>query len=357
MVQSQSVTPFDQADIVPLMSADEARECVSRINGHMNSARAELLRLYEGRGWAALGYASWRECATAEFGGHERELYRALEAAQVEQNIRPLLTNLSNPAESHLRPLAKLTPIEQPAVWRRAQDIAADDGERLKARHVEQAVKEWKDGDDDPDGALDPPMELEQVADQFPEELTETDRELLATTTPTVAPPRINAGMFTSATPEWYTPRHIIDRVLRVFGGEIDLDPCSNSADPGEANVPANDYYTALTDGLAQQWHGRVYMNPPYGDEVSQWVARLTEAYEGGEIDEAIALLPARTDTNWFRPLGDHVIAFIRGRLRFSGAENSAPFPSVVVYLGPDRDGFTKAFEDVSNFILRNVKA
>ncbi len=151
---------------------------------------------------------------------------------------------------------------------------------------------------------------------------------------------------YSSKKKEWYTPRHIIDRVIQVFG-EIDLDPCSNSSDPGEANVPANDYYTQSSDGLAQQWHGRVYMNPPYGDEISAWVSRVTQAYRDSEIAEAIVLLPARTDTAWFQPLFDYPICFVRGRLKFSGAENSAPFPSAVVYLGEDVALFSEQFGDI----------
>lgn len=339
MVQSQSLERFD---VVPLMTADEARECVVRINGHMNSARAELLRLYESRGWVALGYASWRECVVNEFDKSKTTLYQELEAAQIEQRISAN-GGIGLIPERQLRPLGGLTPIEQPAAWQRAQEIAEDSGERLSSRHVEQAVEEMAsrlvivprttentdligDGVDD---AVDPPMEPAQVAD--------------------LPPSRINAGLFTSATPEWYTPRHIIDRVLKVFDGEIDLDPCSNSLDPNEANVPAGDYFTAELDGLSRerQWHGRVYMNPPYGDEIPQWVDRLVQAKEGDEIDEAIALLPARVDTNWFQPLWAYELCFVKGRLRFSGAENSAPFPSVVVYLGPDVEGFKRHFREI----------
>src|SRR5262249_22189636 len=97
-------------------------------------------------------------------------------------------------------------------------------------------------------------------------------------------------------------------------------------------------------------------MNPPYGDEIAIWVDRLIQAYEGEEIVEAIALLPARTDTKWFQSLTeieDYVLCFVTGRLRFSGAENSAPFPSVVVYMGPDVELFKKYFEGVIGFCVR----
>src|SRR5205807_1142448 len=49
------------------MTRDEARQCVERINHHLDEARALLLDLYEREGWRALGYASWRECVAGEF--------------------------------------------------------------------------------------------------------------------------------------------------------------------------------------------------------------------------------------------------------------------------------------------------
>lgn len=316
MVQ-HTVEPF-AATVVAVMNADEARLCVTQINSHMNGARVLLLKLYEGRGWAALGYASWRECVVNEFDASKTHLYRELEAAKIESRISPM-GEIGALPERQLRPLAALTPMEQPIAWQEANERS--DG-KPTARVVEQVVREMR-GDtptiaqiaDDMDDVLDPPMEPAQIAD--------------------VVKPRINAGLFTSATPEWYTPNKVIERVEGVFG-HIDLDPCSNSNDPTIANVPALHHWTQADNGLAQPWHGKVYMNPPYGDEIGAWVERLAEAYADGEILEGIALLPARTDTAWFQPLFHHHLCFVRGRLRFSGSENSAPFPSVVAYLGRD---------------------
>lgn len=319
MVQSKLVERFDTA-VVPLMDADEARACIARINGHMNSARLELLNLYEGRGWAALGYASWRECATNEFEASKTHLYRELEAAKIESRISPM-GEIGSIPERQLRPLASLTPMEQPIAWQEANERT--DG-KPTARVVEDVVREMRA--DPVNDELDPPMEAAQAAD--------------------LRKPRMNAGLFSSATPEWYTPAHIIERVEAVFG-QIDLDPCSNSSDPNEANVPALTYWTQAENGIAMPWHGRVYMNPPYGDDISVWVARMINAYEDSEIAEAIALLPARTDTAWFQPLFDYPICFVRGRLKFSGAENSAPFPSAIVYLGKDYDNFNDWFHTI----------
>jgi hypothetical protein len=336
----QALERFDT--VVAVMTEQEARACVTRINTHMNSARLELLLLYEGRGWQALGYASWRECVTAEFGDSERHLYRQLAAAEIERRIDPGV-KIGTLPEKQLRPLARLTPLEQPMAWNEAN--ARTDG-KPTAKVVEQVVREMRGEVHAPEeDELDPPMELEQVADQFPHELTPTDKALLSNSTP--AAPRVNAGLFTSATPEWYTPKHIVDRVIRVFDGYISLDPCSNSNDPGTANVPALDYWTQADDGLLQPWHGSVYMNPPYGDVIGEWVERMCDAYESGEIDAAIGLLPGRIDTAWFQLLNRYPICCVRGRLRFSGSENSAPFPSVVVYLGRDINAFIAQFRDI----------
>lgn len=147
--------------------------------------------------------------------------------------------------------------------------------------------------------------------------------------------------LYSSTTSEWNTPRHIVDRVLSVLGS-IDLDPCSNSeTDP---NIPAKAQYTKCKDGLRHEWTGRVYMNPPYGRELGAWVDKLHDAYRTRQVTEAIALLPARTDTQWFRALRAYPKCFVAGRLKFGDARNSAPFPSMVVYLGDRLNRFARAF-------------
>lgn len=146
---------------------------------------------------------------------------------------------------------------------------------------------------------------------------------------------------YSSETPEWYTPPDIIDRVVDVLGA-IDLDPCSNSHDT--PNVPAAHHFTQADDGLAQWWQGRVYMNPPYGRALADWINKLHREYRTGHVTEAIALVPSRTDTQWFRQLRDYPRCFVWGRLRFSGMETGAPFPSMAVYLGTNRKRFVTIF-------------
>lgn len=321
MVQSNLVERFDT--VVSVMTETEARECVVKINGHMNSARALLLNLYERRGWVALGYASWRECATGEFEQSQAQLYRELQAARIEQHISTRVEIGTIPAKV-LIPMSALTPMEQPIAWQEANERT---GGKPTARVVEQVVEEMLSPVDD---ALDPPPDP------------------IVVPLPKASPMAVH---FTSNTPEWYTPRHVIDRVLHLFG-EIDLDPCSN-AKGDAANVPAGEHFTMADDGLEQRWHGRVYMNPPYGDEIGAWTSRLLRAYADQEIDEAIALLPARIDTAWFRPLMAHLCCMVHGRLKFSESKDSAPFPSVIVYLGPDRENFFEYFSDIGTIMTK----
>ena len=150
---------------------------------------------------------------------------------------------------------------------------------------------------------------------------------------------------FLSNTSEWNTPLIIIDKVIALLGS-IDLDPCSNE---GEPNVPAKYHITKDEDGLLQDWVGRIYMNPPYGKEIEDWVCHICEQYEEGNIKEALTLLPSRTDTNWFKKLRKYPRCFIHGRLKFSDNGNSAPFPSMVVYLGKNVSEFIRVFSEIGD--------
>jgi hypothetical protein len=146
---------------------------------------------------------------------------------------------------------------------------------------------------------------------------------------------------FSSASPEHYTPREILDAVVACLG-QIDLDPCSN----GGRNVPAMRHFTSVENGLDQPWQGTVYMNPPYGREIDAWVTKLcAEHARPGGVTEAIALVPARTDTQWFLKLRDYVCCFVTGRLTFVGNDDPAPFPSALFYLGEDEGKFCRCFE------------
>jgi hypothetical protein len=154
------------------------------------------------------------------------------------------------------------------------------------------------------------------------------------------------AAMMSSKESCVQTPDLIIERAIQTMGA-IDLDPCSDSAE--NPNVPAGTHFTIDDDGLAQEWYGRVYMNPPYGRRIGHWVTKLVAEYEAGRVLQAVVLLPARTDTRWMAKLRAFPRCYLRGRLKFKGHTAAAPFPSVVVFLGSGHRAFTNSFNDLGD--------
>ena len=137
--------------------------------------------------------------------------------------------------------------------------------------------------------------------------------------------------MFSSKTDLWETPKDFFDKLDAEF--RFNLDVC---ALPENAKCAA--FYTPEMDGLSQPWYGNCWCNPPYGRQVGRWVAKAAQsAAEGATV---VMLLPARTDTAWFHDYiyGRAEVRFVRGRLKFGGSANSAPFPSMVVIFRPGNE-------------------
>lgn len=129
---------------------------------------------------------------------------------------------------------------------------------------------------------------------------------------------------FSSATDLWATPQTYFDKVS-IAHGPFDVDVC---ALPKNAKAPV--YFTPEIDGLTQEWKGTCWMNPPYGRGIGAWMRKAYESAQAGA--KVVCLVPARTDTAWWHDYaakGD--VHFIRGRLKFGDAKNSAPFPSALV--------------------------
>lgn len=133
---------------------------------------------------------------------------------------------------------------------------------------------------------------------------------------------------FSSSTDLWATPQLFFDELNKEFG--FTLDVCANSE-----NAKCEKYYTKEMDGLQCNWHGVIWMNPPYGREIGKW---MRKAYESSQMDwqtegaTVVCLVPARTDTQWWHEYAmKGEIRFVRGRIKFGGHKNSAPFPSAIV--------------------------
>jgi phage N-6-adenine-methyltransferase len=133
----------------------------------------------------------------------------------------------------------------------------------------------------------------------------------------------ITPGMFSSQTDMWETPQDLFDELDREFG--FTLDVCAV-----KSNAKCPRFFSPLEDGLAQTWEGVCWCNPPYGRKIGKWVQKAFESARRGAT--VVMLVPARTDTAWWHDYiqGYAEIRFLRGRLKFGGGANSAPFPSAI---------------------------
>lgn len=130
----------------------------------------------------------------------------------------------------------------------------------------------------------------------------------------------------------WLTPPIILQAL-----GRFDMDPC---AAPAPQPWPtASIMLTRAENGLLSEWHGRVWLNPPYGRSVGRWMRRMAEHGLG------TALVFARTETDWFfrtvwRAATADAALFLEGRINFHHADGSrshynAGGPSVLIAYGP----------------------
>ncbi len=150
---------------------------------------------------------------------------------------------------------------------------------------------------------------------------------------------------------EWYTPKKYL-RAARDVLGEIELDPASSE----QANrvVQAKLFYDLTTDGLTKTWKARtVWLNPPYckqGNTSNQamWTAKLLAEYKAGNVNEAILLVTAATETTWFHRLYPFSMCFVKGRIQFTtptGKHGGATKGSIFVYVGMQRERFCQVFD------------
>ena len=140
---------------------------------------------------------------------------------------------------------------------------------------------------------------------------------------------REQPAYLTSKSENWRTPVWFFQQLHKEFGFEIDL--CA-SAENAQLAV----FYTKDQDSLKQVWRGVCWMNPPYGRKATGgWVRK---AYISAKRNKAtiVCLIPARTDTRWWHKYcAKAEVRFIRGRLKFNGSKNAAPFPSALVIFKP----------------------
>ena len=144
---------------------------------------------------------------------------------------------------------------------------------------------------------------------------------------------------------EWYTPAEYIEAARKAMGS-IDTDPASN--DIANKVVKAEKYYTIETDGLAHDWHGNVWMNPPYSsDLITKFIEKLKE--QRGNYEQAIILVNNATETQWFYEIVKiaSAVCFPKSRVKFYMPDGKTGAPlqgQAVLYVGNNTEKFISAF-------------
>ena len=140
---------------------------------------------------------------------------------------------------------------------------------------------------------------------------------------------KINKSIFSSKDQTWETPIEFFKSLDNIFNFNLDVCAVSETA-------KCEKYFTPEIDGLSQGWNGVCWVNPPYGREQIKWIEKAKEeAYKNNAT--IVCLIPARPDTKvWHNIIFQNatIVCFIKGRLKFGGSKDSAPFPSALVVFG-----------------------
>jgi len=153
----------------------------------------------------------------------------------------------------------------------------------------------------------------------------------------------LNKSCFSSNREDWATPWELFHKVAKQHG-PFDLDVCAT-----RENAKCPEYFSPDQNSLslANPWRGRCWMNPPYGRQIGLWLEKALKSVQEGTAQKVVCLIPARTDTAWWHnyvlPFGR--IEFLRGRVKFEGAQQGAPFPSAIVVFEADQSNRCKGLQ------------
>ena len=128
----------------------------------------------------------------------------------------------------------------------------------------------------------------------------------------------------------WFTPKNIIGDL-----GVFDLDPCTMSFRPFDSAIKHYEFDKG-EDGLALPWHGKVWLNPPYGKNTGVWLEKLHQHGNG------IALVFTAFETRWGQEALKEAdgVYLLSGRISFLNedgeVENNAGKGSCLLIYGQD---------------------
>ena len=165
-----------------------------------------------------------------------------------------------------------------------------------------------------------------------------------------------HAVHFKSDRQDWATPDNFVEWIQSEHNLVFSLDAAAS-----DHNHKAPNYITKEMDSLNMNWSGNVWLNPPFGRELPDWMRKCAQQISNKNVNLIYVLIPARTDTKWFHeivmPHADKVY-LIKGRFNFrfdravEGA--NAPFPSMLVVYDKSKT-FWKPSQPKADIITLNV--
>lgn len=153
---------------------------------------------------------------------------------------------------------------------------------------------------------------------------------------------------------DFYTHPTLIEAATKTMGS-ITLDPASCR----EANsvVGAESYYSFRENGLLREWHGNVWLNPPFGNW-GEWAPKTIAEWFSGRVEQMCLLSSSRVSTSQqFHPIVRHADAvFVAcGRFAFWGPKALAPDEGhFIFYFGANVAQFADAFASLGTVYVND---
>ena len=152
-----------------------------------------------------------------------------------------------------------------------------------------------------------------------------------------------------SKSAEWYTPTDIIE-AARLTMGAIHLDPASSAK--ANERVKAERYFTKSDNSLAQEWRGRVFLNPPgdpSGKLIQAFWKKLVGEFQKGHVSQAVWVGFNLNQLQTLQKFGlnplEFSVCFPRKRLHFVPNDREAGSPThanYICYMSDTPEGYLR---------------